>query len=370
MKESSPLRVCIVSEDLAPPFDEGKKKLVDNLVRALGPLCDVFGISVGSGTPRTPGVIGIPANKLFASRRLRAEMRAFQPHVVCYVPSSSLTFTSFLRSAMLRVLQPRAKLVVINVQPRPHGRLVRWLLRPLRPDMIFAQDEATLGELASLGCETKFLPSGVDLDRFVPVAAEKKRALRKKYGVPASKFTVLHAGHIKAGRNVGLFRELPEGFQGLVVGSTSMGQEGDVAQELREAGVAVINTYLKNVEEVYQMADCYLFPVRSSGNSIGVPLSVLEAMACNLPVVASPFGGLPLLFENGPGMTFAADSEQMLQGVRDAASLTSVYTRKMVESLSWSHVAERFLTEVRPLVAARNLDSGAPLADLMEERSR
>jgi hypothetical protein len=69
-------------------------------------------------------------------------------------------------------------------------------------------------------------------------------------------------------------------------------------------------------------------------------------------------------------MTFAADSEQMLQGVRDAASLTSVYTRKMVESLSWSHVAERFLTEVRPLVAARNLDSGAPLADLMEERSR
>ena len=33
------------------------------------------------------------------------------------------------------------------------------------------------------------------------------------------------------------------------------------------------------IEELYQLADCYLFPVASTDNCIGVPLSVLEAFA-------------------------------------------------------------------------------------------
>ncbi len=344
--QPSRLRICLITENLQPPFDEGKKKLVDSLIRAMSGRCHVTGISVGRGEPKTPGVVNVPANKLFLSLRLWAAIRKSRPHVVCYVPSSSLTVMGFIRCGVLRTLAPGAKLMAINMQPRRHGALSRWFLRLLCPDVVFAQDEIALDELSRLGCTTHFLPSGVDLDRFVPVDPERKKALRHQYGIPTSKYVVLHAGHIKASRNVEYFKNLPEGFQGIVMGGSSMGQERAVAQDLRQHGVVVLDTYQEHVEEVYQVADCYLFPVRSPDASIGVPLSVLEAMACNLPVVTYRFGGLPLLFSEGNGLIYASSQDELHQGLKTASQLPSVHTRKMVESLSWDKLASRFVALV------------------------
>lgn len=41
--------------------------------------------------------------------------------------------------------------------------------------------------------------------------------------------------------------------------------------------ITIIDTYLRNVQEVYQLADVYLFPVQEIENCIDIPLSVLEA---------------------------------------------------------------------------------------------
>jgi glycosyltransferase involved in cell wall biosynthesis len=47
--------------------------------------------------------------------------------------------------------------------------------------------------------------------------------------------------------------------------------------------------------EIFKTADIYLFPSYTEG----MPISVLEAMACGLPVVTSAVGGLRDFFENG-----------------------------------------------------------------------
>ena len=51
-------------------------------------------------------------------------------------------------------------------------------------------------------------------------------------------------------------------------------------------------SYIPEVEDIYRLSDLYLFLAESDTAAIEVPLSVLEAMACNLPVICTPFGGL------------------------------------------------------------------------------
>ena len=57
-------------------------------------------------------------------------------------------------------------------------------------------------------------------------------------------------------------------------------------KQLKESGVNILSGYLENIEEVYQMADAYLFPTKSGNYVISVPLSVMEALACGTAAVA------------------------------------------------------------------------------------
>ena len=56
-------------------------------------------------------------------------------------------------------------------------------------------------------------------------------------------------------------------------------------------------------DQVFRTADAYLFPSYSEG----LPISVLEAMACGLPIVTSAVGGLRDFFQDGM-MGFATES--------------------------------------------------------------
>ena len=70
--------------------------------------------------------------------------------------------------------------------------------------------------------------------------------------------------------------------------------------------LTIIDTYLRNVQEVYQLADVYLFPVQEIENCIDIPLSVLEAASCNLPIVTTEYGELAS-FIGQEGFLFTAD---------------------------------------------------------------
>ena len=77
------------------------------------------------------------------------------------------------------------------------------------------------------------------------------------------------------------------------MGSTITKQEDLLIKELKKEKIIVINKYIKNIFEIYQISDLYVFPVLDHENAIQVPLSVLEALSCNLPVLSTKFGGLP-----------------------------------------------------------------------------
>jgi glycosyltransferase involved in cell wall biosynthesis len=122
-----------------------------------------------------------------------------------------------------------------------------------------------------------------------------------KYGLPTDKCIILHVGHINAERNLEALVQLQKDDNQVVIIGSSSTQDVSYKDErlkksLMEQGLQIIDGYIKNIEELYQLSDVYVFPVLSERGCIGVPLSILEARACGLPVVATAFGGLKRIY--------------------------------------------------------------------------
>jgi len=338
--------VCIITEDMSPPLDEGIKNFAYSLLQAWPSEIPVRGISVLPGRRINNSKIAyFRANRLFLSYRLWEELRALNPELICYVPSASATLFSFIRSWLLKLYQPRARVVMISLQPRNYGWLSRRLIRFLTPDVVFVQRNETAKQFISIGCHVQLIPSGVDLDKFTPVSPERKAELRTQYGLEPEKYTVLHVGHIKRERNVHSLVHIHRTLdaQVILVGSSFPGQDKHLLNELRKQGITVFDQYLPNIEQLYQLADCYVFPVVSEQACIGAPLSILEAMACNLPVVTLRYGDLPTAFDDGEGLFYADEPSELPEIVAQTMHTNGCNTREMVTPYSWRNVARLLL---------------------------
>ncbi len=212
----------------------------------------------------------------------------------------------------------------------------------LKPDRLLIQSPEAENMFKSLGCRTEFLPSGVELEKFVPASPERKKELRQKYGLGQEKFIILHCGSFRKWRNVQILTRLQKGDNQVIVVGNSTKVEEDVYRELQQGNCLTWKDYIENVEEVYQLADCYVFPTLDKRGSIDLPLSVLEAMACNLPVVSTRFGALPRVFTSGDGFFFANNDEELLREVEKVGGGTlSLKTREKVMPYSWQSITRR-----------------------------
>jgi glycosyltransferase involved in cell wall biosynthesis len=323
--------ICVVSDWVHGAPDEGIHNLARNLAEEWAATRSVRTLGVGPE---------FPVNRLFLSARMRGALRGIDPGTIVYLSSSCAKVAALARARMLKIYCPRSSVFVVAVQPAGYGPLSRLIASRIPPDGVFVQSPRAAKELEGLHCPVRFLPSGVDTIRFTAAGDAEKRRLRSVHGVDPGAYVVLHVGHINGRRNVGVLERLARrgGIAVVLVGSTSTPQDEDLARRLQEAGVRLIREFVPRIEEIYRLADAYLFPVVSEDAAIGVPLSVLEAMACNLPVITTPFGGLPSMFREGDGF-FYFDDEARLGPLFDGARRGGISTRRMVEPYDWKRVA-------------------------------
>jgi glycosyltransferase involved in cell wall biosynthesis len=213
----------------------------------------------------------------------------------------------------------------------------------LKPDLILTQTYESNEFFSKANCKTKFLPNGVDVERFKPISLKTKEELRKKYKIPKEKFVVLHVGHIKKARGLEIFTKIQKivrDIQVIIVSSSYFKKDRKLYQKLKESGCIIWDQYFENIEEIYQISDCYLFPVKR-GNSIFMPLSILEAMSCNLPVISTKFEGLDTIFKQGDGLFFAESEEEFYDALEKIGRDMNIKTREKVLPYSWENVIER-----------------------------
>ena len=348
------MKVLVFCERLAPPFDEGIRNVAINLLRELrdaghsaqavtvdGAACPELGLSNLDGV-----------NRALFSRRLTLSIRAFAPDRVCYIPTASMTSAAFLRNGMLGLISNGAPVTMIVLQPRRlawWGRIVCGL-RP--PDLVLAFSSSTAALLSHLGTRVVRATVGVDARRFSPLDRERRDRLKAELGIPGDRRVVLHVGHLNRQRNLEPLKALQrlDQLQVLLLASSAR-RDADLTDELQAAGVRIIQGQAPPVELVYGLSDLYVFtsstpgiPERSS--AIDLPLSVFEAMACDLPVVTTRFGGLTDLFGEAPGFRYLSnpfDDSEWRKKVSDALQEDRGNNRQKVLRYTWARLAKAAL---------------------------
>jgi glycosyltransferase involved in cell wall biosynthesis len=346
-------RVCVACEVMHPPLDEGIRIYAAHLARELAGRCDLSLLASRDGEVAGMTVRGLLTDRYFRSPVLARHLAGFDPDVVIYVPWTSLTARTLLRVRSLRRAAPRARMGVVALQPRRADLLTRWMARLGRPHRVLAAGPLAQRQAEALGLPVTRVGAGVDLDRFRPVDAAQRAALRQRGGIDPEACVVLHVGHLKSTRNVGVLERLAReaGVRCVLVASTSTGTERALADRLASAGVLIMARHEDRIERVYQLADAYVFPVRSDLDAMEMPLSVLEAAASDLAIVSTPFGGLPGLLDGSPGVRWASGDDEIVEAVRRLAASPRgrAGTRAAVEGRTWSRAAD----EVMQAVAGR-----------------
>lgn len=326
------MKIVFSYELLYPPYDEGVKNLAYMIYQTLDSSNDVKLIR---DFPHLPNFIN---SILIIPRIIFSSMSAGSDKVV-YIPKGALTFSAIIKVWLARIFLGN-RLSVVSVQRKTLGQFQKRIVRKLKVGTVFTLSAAMANELSDIGIPADVLPTGIDLSKFTPDTASKA-GLRKKYSLPDDKRILLHVGHIRESRNIlwlqDIQKSLPD-IQVVIIGSTSTSQDEHVRLKLEADKVIILREAFPEIQEIYQASDIYCFPVTRLQGAMEIPLSVIEAMATNLPVITSRFGRLPELFEDD-------DCYRYVEGPEDIKSLLATdfgskcTNRNKVTDFTWEHTA-------------------------------
>ena len=324
------MRICLIGE-YSGELDEGMRKVSFYFAEELSKYHQVLALDLG---------------EVF-TKSFWIDIKNFNPEIIHYIHGPSIK--SFILLKLISLYCRNAKTVMSAMCPCV-TYLSEGFIPLLKPDLILVQSPETENMFKKRGCKTEFLPCGVDTKKFIPATERAKEELREKYRIDKNTFVILHIGSIKEGRNVQLLEKLQKGNnQVVIIGAMSTGINEIIAQRLEKSGCFMWTKYFNSIEEIYTMADCYIFPTvykkdtvgRVIADSIEMPLSVLESMSCNLPVITTKFGALPRVFEEGEGLFFAEEEKDFDDALKEIKKGANIKTRKKVSPYAWGNIEKR-----------------------------
>lgn len=268
----------------------------------------------------------------------------YNPDIIHIVSSPSIS--SLIVGKLLSFRWPRSKIFISalhhgieNVTSILNSKLI---CRLLKTDVILYQIADNKYE--NVCKKSYYFPNGIDLEKFSPVSSDVKKTLRLKFGLSPDSFVILHIGHQSDVRNLSLFltikNRIPD-IDVVIVTSDYVYQDRSLTGKLSDTGCYVINSYVNNIEDVYRLSDLYVFPVVDC-KTISMPLTVLEAMACNLRVVTLEQKGLKNILSN-QGLYITDNEDALINTIFEIYDTyhnetCDVSTRESVKSLNWDEL--------------------------------
>lgn len=205
--------------------------------------------------------------------------------------------------------------------------------------------------------DVTLVPNAIDLRRFSPSTAMRDQA-RIELGLPASARVVAGVGRLNPQKNFSLFldiaAQLAPRFPGLHFLLAGDGPEEKMLREKAAAlGIAdrvTFSGYVADTRLVYLAADVLLMPSRYEG----LPMTLLEAMAMGLPVVASQLDGIAEVIGDGrEGFLVPSDNTSLFVELTAAllqdAELSSRIAQNARAKIEASFSVERMTSAVEEI---------------------
>jgi glycosyltransferase involved in cell wall biosynthesis len=199
-----------------------------------------------------------------------------------------------------------------------------------RADGMVSISSAVRDELSEAGIRPEMIhaiPNGVDTTRFTPVNDLAKANLRDRLGLDPHAQIGVYTGRLVSYKGLALllrvWREVVVEFPNtklLLVGSGGLDMhncEDELRSYVADHGLqnhVIFSGAVHNVEEYLQASDLFVFPTESEAFG----LSLVEAMACGLPVITTSVGGvLDIVKHMEDGLVIKpADGDELLAGIR------------------------------------------------------
>jgi glycosyltransferase involved in cell wall biosynthesis len=371
------MRVVMLTLDYHPVTGGAQKQIaaLAPLLRARGAAVEVWTRAV-PGQPHAESIDGIPVRRLgrpgarstagFAVQAALGLLRArpdvlhahslFSPAAIALLARQALGVP-----AVVKVLRGGVLGDSVRLLGKPHGprRAAALAQRIDRFVAISTEIDRELDDLGVAPERRRFVPNGVDTERFRPLRLLSRVALRHDLGV-GDRPLVVYAGRLVPEKGLDdMIAAWPRVERAHPGAELAVLGAGPCEAELRRRAPVAVK-FLGDVADVapYLLAaDAFVLPSQTEGLSN----ALLEAMAAGLPIVATSVGGNADLIEDGvngrlvPPRRSDALGDALAALLADAPlrrGLGARARRRVVDDYSLPATADRLFDLYRELVPA------------------
>ncbi len=274
----------------------------------------------------------------------------------------------------------------VHTHPHRNRGIARYTRAALRSaDRVVAVSADLSRRISALEPQTvpvDVIYNGVDLNRFAP--ADDRAELRHRLGLPVNGVGICTVSRLVDAKGipelVSSFRTVlkanADAWLVIVGGGPLESQVRSWARELGGRLVAAGPVAHARVPEYLKAADVFALPSHREG----VPVALLEAMACGLPVVATAVGGIPEVVTDGlTGLLgHPHDEENLTQnlirlvGDADLRRTMGAASQDLIRSsFQWDHGSAKLARLYADLVARRaSLEGDRSQSDSAADNAR